>query len=79
MNSNWLCSKYNCINIVFGFFFDYNKKICYSKKQIQKNLFSVLVIVLITSVMSFFIYDYIGNYETDNYYLIINDEKIDIK
>ena len=29
--------------------------------------------------MSFFIYDYIGNYETDNYYLIINDEKIDIK
>ena len=28
--------------------------------------------------MSFFIYDYIGNYETDNYYLIINDEKFSV-
>ena len=27
---------------------------------------------------TFFIYDYIGNYETDNYYLIINDEKFSV-
>ncbi len=31
------------------------------------------------NVKTIFIYDYIDNYETDDYYLIINDEKINIK
>ena len=33
----------------------------------------------INNVKKFFVYDCIDNYETDDYYLIINDEKINIK
>ena len=33
----------------------------------------------VNNVKTFFVYDYIDNYETDDYYLIINDEKTNIK
>lgn len=33
----------------------------------------------VNNVKTFFVYDYIGNYETDDYCLVLNDKRIDIK